>query len=98
MLLWLVLAAIGALAWFWKPLNSYAVTIASSDARVACSCHFISGRSLSECRGDFDPGMGMAVLTEDAKEKSVTAWVPPLSSQTATFHQGQGCVLEQWQD
>ncbi|MEO6718312.1 MAG: hypothetical protein ABIM50_13825 [Novosphingobium sp.] len=93
-----VLACVLLLAWFWKPLNGYAVAGASYGARVACSCRFIGGRNLQDCRKDFVSGMGLARLSEDAKAKSVTATFPLLSRQTATFREGEGCVLEKWPD
>lgn len=90
------LAAMLALAWVWGPLQSRAVTAASYAARTACPCRFIAGRDLSSCRDDFMPGMGMVVLSEDEEARSVTARVPLLSTQTATFREGAGCILEPW--
>ena len=97
-LFWLVVVAVGVVAWFWQPLNSYAVLGTSYGARLACPCRFIAGRELSDCRRDFEPGMGLVMLREDAKDKSVTAWMPLLSSQTAIFREGHGCVLEGWKN
>jgi hypothetical protein len=97
-LLALALAALAALAWLWQPLQARAVTGASYAARIACPCRFIAGRALPACRSDFEPGMGWVILREDAEAKSVTAWVPLLSSQTATFREGEGCQLEGWKD
>lgn len=98
--LWLLLAvlAAGALAWFWHPLRSYAVTGASYGARVGCSCRYVEGRALGDCRKDFEPGMALVRLSEDEAARSVTASFPLLSRQTATFREGQGCVLEKWGD
>ena len=98
LLLWLLLAAAAVLAWFWHPLNSYAVTGASYGARVACSCRFVGGRELSDCRKDFEPGMELIMLSENEEAPSVTARFPLLSSQTATYRKGEGCVLEPWTD
>lgn len=86
------------LAWFWQPLNSYAVTGASYGARVACSCRFVGGRELSDCRKDFEPRMELIMLSENEEARSVTARFPLLSSQTATYRKGEGCVLEPWED
>lgn len=97
-LFWLGVGLLAALAWFWKPLNGYAVTGASYGARVACSCRYLGGRSLSDCRKDFEPGMELIMLSEDADAKNVTARFPLLASQTATFREGEGCRLEAWQD
>jgi len=95
-LFWLVLAGAAALVWYWRPLTANAVTATSYGARIACPCRFIAGRALSACRDDFEPGMGFVILSADAEERSVTAWIPLVSSQTATFHEGQGCQLERW--
>jgi hypothetical protein len=97
----LALALLGAvllLVWFWKPLNGYAAAGASYGAKVACSCRYIGGRSLADCRKDFVTGMGLVTLREDPGAKSVTARFPLLSSQTATFREGEGCLLEKWPD
>jgi hypothetical protein len=96
--LWLLLAAVlaAALAWFWHPLNSYAVTGASLGARVACSCRYVEGRSLADCRKDFEPGMALVRLSDDEAARSVSASFPLLAHQTATFRAGQGCMLEKW--
>ncbi|MCZ8170512.1 MAG: hypothetical protein O9272_02115, partial [Brevundimonas sp.] len=48
---WLALAVLGGLlAWFWQPLSGYAHAGAAYGARVACSCRFVGGRSLDDCR------------------------------------------------
>ena len=98
--LWLLVAivAVAALAWFWHPLNSYAETGTSYGARVACSCRYVEGRALGECRKDFEPGMELVRLSEDEAARSVTATLPLLAYQTATFREGEGCVLEKWGD
>lgn len=90
--------ALAALLWFWRPMTASATTGAAYGARVACSCRFVAGRSLSSCRDDFEAGMGMVTLSEDAEARSVTARVPLLARQTATLRAGEGCVLEKWSD
>jgi hypothetical protein len=94
----LAVVIIALLAWFWQPLNSYAVTGAAVGARVGCSCRFVERRALADCRKDFEPGMELVRLSEDAKARSVTASFPLLAHQTATYRQGEGCVLETWAD
>ena len=94
----IVLALVAGLIFAWAPLNGFAVTGASYGARVACSCHFVGGRSLKDCRKDFEPGMELVMLSEDRAQRTVTARFPLLSTQTATFREGQGCVLEKWRD
>jgi hypothetical protein len=93
----LILATLAATAtYFAKPLQGYAVTGASYGARVACSCRFEGGRSLGDCRKDFEAGMDLITLSEDRATKSVTARFPLLATQTATYREGWGCVLEPW--
>lgn len=96
--LWLLLAivAVAVVAWFWGPLRSNALAGASYGARLACSCRHVEQRPLADCRSDFEPGMELVRLSEDEEARSVSASVPLLASQTATFHEGQGCVLEKW--
>lgn len=93
----LVLLA-GLLAWYWRPLNAFAMTGAAYGARVACSCHYVGGRSLSDCRKDFEPGMELVTLSTDAEAKSVTARFPLLATQTGTYREGEGCRLEPWRE
>lgn len=98
LVMWALLLAIALLAWFWKPIHSRAAAVASESARIACPCRFVAGRDMASCRRDSRHGMSPVILSEDAGEKSVTAWVPLFSSQTATYHEGPGCVLERWVD
>lgn len=98
-LVWIGAIAVAVLlAVFWPTIRSYAVAGASVGARVACSCRYVAGRELSECRQDFEPGMGMIVLTQDEAARSVTARFPLLSRETAYFRDGEGCTLEKWSD
>jgi hypothetical protein len=82
------------LAFFWAPLTGYAGVGSAYAARVACSCRYAGGRSLEDCEKDFEPGMEMVSLSEDAAAKSVTARFPLLASETATYREGWGCLLE----
>ena|SRR6218665_379255 len=95
---WVALLAAAVIAWFWRPIHDRAQASAAYAARTACSCHYVAGRPLSDCRDDLPSGTGFVSLAEDAEGKSVTARVPLLSRQTATFLEGQGCVLERWAD
>lgn len=87
---------VGVLAWFRGTINGYALTGAAYGARVACSCRYAGGRTLGDCAKDFEPGMGLISLSEDAAAHSVTARFPLLARQTATFREGWGCQLEPW--
>jgi hypothetical protein len=60
-------------------------------ARVACGCRFVEGRSLAQCRTDFESGMEPIRLKEDAVAKSVTAYVPLIASRTARLDPVLGC-------
>jgi hypothetical protein len=97
---WVGIAALAALLalalWKGPGLRQDALAGASFGAHVACSCRFIENRSLNQCKADFEPGMGMIMLSENSSAKSVTARFPLLASQTATFRAGEGCVLEKW--
>jgi hypothetical protein len=92
----LAAALVAAFAWFRQPLHSYALTGAAYGARVGCSCRFVEGRSLGDCRKDFERGMELVRLSEDGAAKSVTASFPLLAHQTASYREGQGCMLEKW--
>ena len=94
----LAIGAVAALAWVWRPLNSFAVTGASYAARVGCSCRFVGGRDLTDCRKDFESGMELITLSADYAGKSVTARFPLLATQTATYREGEGCRLQPWTD
>jgi hypothetical protein len=93
----LALAAL-ALAYYWQPLDGYARIGSAYGARVACSCRYLGGRSLADCRKDFEAGMELIMLSEDRATKSVTARFPLLASETATYREGEGCRLEPWRD
>jgi len=95
----LALAVILAgLGWYYGPqLSQRAEAGTAYGARVACSCRYLGGRDLEDCRKDFEPGMELVSLSEDVEQKSVTASVPLLASQTATFRESYGCVLERWE-
>jgi len=96
----LVLLSVGVIGWFVNraAINGYAVTGASYAARVACSCRYIGGRSIGDCAKDKVAGMELVRLSDDPKTKSVTATFPLVASQTATYREGYGCVLEEWAD
>ena len=97
MVLIVIVALIAAvLAWFWGTINGYAQVGASYGARVACSCRYVGGRTLADCTKDFEPGMGLISLSEDAHAHNVTARFPLLARQTATYRDGWGCQLGPW--
>jgi hypothetical protein len=90
---------LGALAWFYRaPIAGYTSTGAAFGARMACSCRYVAGRGLEDCEKDFEPGMELVFLSDDADTKSVTARVPLLASATARYREGWGCLLDPWKD
>ena len=88
--------AFAGLALGWSTIITRARTGAAYGARVGCSCRYLGKRDLHDCRKDFEAGMGLVWLSEDAQARSVTARVPLLASETATFREGEGCMLERW--
>lgn len=83
---------------FGKAIAGFSETGTGYAAKSACSCRYIAGRELGSCDDDLMPGMGAIWLSEDESTQSVTATVPLISSTTATFRDGSGCVLEPWND
>ena len=99
--MWLLLLAVVALAvvfWLNRPaINGYAGVSTAYAARVACSCRFVAGRSLDDCDKDKLAGMELVRLSDDVEARSVTASFPMVLSNTATYREGYGCVLEEWE-
>ena len=88
----------GAAAWYWRePVAGYTEVGAAFGARTACSCRYVAGRPIGDCKKDFEPGMEAVFLSDDPETKSVTARVPLLSSATARYREGYGCLLEPWE-
>jgi len=99
--LWLLLligvALAGAIYAYREPIHGYASIGTSYAARVACSCRFVAGRSLEDCEKDKLGGMELVTLSDDIDAKSVTARFPLVTSNTASYRKGYGCVLEEWE-
>lgn len=92
-----ILAAASLAAYAYRaPINGYAKVGTSYAARVACSCRFVAGRSLEDCEKDKLAGMELVTLKDDPAAKTVTARFPLVTSTTATYREGYGCVLEPW--
>lgn len=97
-LLAIVVIAIAALIWSYRePIGGYAEVGTAYASRVACSCRFVAGRSLEDCAKDKLAGMELVTLSADEDAKSVTARFPLVTSTTATYREGYGCVLEKWE-
>lgn len=88
-------------AGLWWAQGDYVAGMAEAGtaygARTACSCRHLAGRTLASCERDFLPGMEAVFLSENREERSVTARVPLIASNTATFRDGFGCVLQPWE-
>ena len=91
--------ALALIGWLYRePLYGYAETGAAVGARNTCACRYVAGRSLEDCKRDFEPKMEAVFLSDDPDAKSVTGYVPLISSETATYQKGYGCVLEPWRE
>jgi hypothetical protein len=86
----------GALA-FREQIHGYGSVASAYSARVACSCRYVAGRPLEDCKKDKLAGMEAVTLVEDGETKSVTARFPLVASATATYREGYGCVLEPYE-
>lgn len=81
---------------FGHRLQAQAVTATSYGARIGCTCHYVAGRDLQDCRKDFEPGMALVTLSDNPRTHAITARVPLIANQTATFRDGAGCQLQSW--
>ena len=93
----IVVALVATFVAYRQPIAGYAGAGTAYSARVACSCHFVGGREMSDCRKDKLAGMELVMLSADEEAKSVTASIPLVKSETATYREGYGCVLQEWQ-
>jgi hypothetical protein len=97
-LLAIIALGVGGAAWaFREPINGYGSIASAYSARVACSCRFVAGRSLEDCRKDKLAGMEAVTLRDNPEAKSVTARFPLVAEATATYREGYGCVLEPYE-
>ena len=103
-ILWVGLPVAAALALGWGAVTRGQGIVEQAQAgtdfgaRIACSCHFVEGRPIDQCRADFEPGMTLVRLSVEEEAQAVTASVPMLASTRATFREGWGCLLEPWND
>ena len=93
-----VLLVAASAAFYWHPLTADARLAAAYGARQGCACRYIAGRPLGDCRKEFEPGMALVTLSEDAAARQVTARFALLFPQRATYRHGWGCQLEAWHD
>lgn len=93
------LAVCSALVFAYRaPISGYSAIGAAYAARVSCTCQYIGGRQLSDCRDELEDMPPFLMLSGNDDGKSVTARVPFLASATAYYREGWGCVLERWDD
>ncbi|MXP44384.1 hypothetical protein GRI65_07945 [Altererythrobacter sediminis] len=94
-----VAVLLAALGWFYRaPILGYTGAGSTYSAHVACSCRYIGGRSLEDCKKDRLAGMELVSLSEDEEAKSIRARYPLLPPAVATYRKGYGCVMERWED
>ena len=95
----LVVAAAGAIGWtlYGETLTRTGETGTAYAARVACSCRFVAGRELDDCKKDLLEGMELISLSQDEAAQSVTASLPFIASDTASYREGYGCMLKRWE-
>jgi hypothetical protein len=92
-----VAAALFGLAAIWFVLNfahikSQAQLGAAYGAHIACSCHYIEGRTLASCESDFEPGMEMVRLSADDDNQRIRASIPLLAEAYAERRGSFGCL------
>ena len=90
---------IGIPGWYFQEeVKGYSGTATAYSARTVCACRHVGGRSLRQCKDDLgDARLALVFLTEDKAARSVTARVPLLSTQTATYRKDWGCLLQPWE-
>jgi hypothetical protein len=89
-------AMIFGLGWFRFYLPTrHAVDIgAAMLAKQVCSCVFVAGRDVADCRADQFASMDRIQLEVRHDEGRVRAWVPAFGERSATFREDFGCSLE----
>ncbi len=84
-----------ALAWFaynYRGIKGQAELAAAYGAHITCSCRYIAGRELNNCKRDFEPGMDMLAVTDDPENKRITASIPFLAKAIAERRGAYGCI------
>lgn len=87
----LALLAAGLFAW---RLAGQAGVAAAAMAKVACSCVFVGGRDLRDCRADDPPGFEQIAVEIDASARAATASAFGLITRRASHTDAYGCTLE----
>jgi hypothetical protein len=87
-------AVLAALGWFASNTLTSADVGAAAMAKVSCSCVFVEGRNVDECRKDSPPGFDGVAVSVDPAKMSVTGSVLGIVHRTATYSADYGCTLE----
>ncbi|MXO48063.1 hypothetical protein GRI69_07320 [Erythrobacter vulgaris] len=99
---WLALVLLLAAGAAWLAYGEAATRTGETGtayaARVGCSCRFVAGRSLEDCAKDKLEGMELVSLSANETTRSVSASIPFIASDTASYREGYGCVLQKWED
>ena len=92
-LLILILLIILGAAWYLYPTLKLGAGFA---AKMACSCHYLQGRTLEDIKAkDLNFSiLPMIALDHNEENKTVKATFFGAISQQATFVKGHGCILE----
>jgi hypothetical protein len=84
------LILIGGAVAAWAALKPYGVTGTTYLAKQLCSCVFLTGRSDSSCRAEFEPDIGKFQVRIDHGRSRVSARLLVFSSESA-FDARTGC-------
>lgn len=96
-ILLMAIILLAGLGWFFRaPISGYGELGTAHAARNICGCIHVSGQSEAVCERNFVLGTPPVLVSEDAEERSVTAYIPLVASNTARYREGYGCVLEPW--
>ena len=93
-LLLLCLAAGGLLGLKYSTTGRQAALATGYIAQVTCSCRFVSGRDMTSCDTDREPGTEIVQVEEDGAKRTITAKVPLLSKRISRFDPEFGCTLD----
>ncbi|MBH5321355.1 hypothetical protein [Aurantiacibacter sediminis] len=79
---------------FGEAIAGFSDVGTSYAAKHGCGCVYIAGRDIDSCYADLTPEMWPIWLSEDADAQSVSASIPLIASEEASYREGYGCVLE----
>jgi hypothetical protein len=87
------LIALAWLAYNYQSIKGQAELAAAYGAHIACSCRYIAGREIENCKRDFEPGMEMLNVVDDPENKRVIASIPFLAKAMAERRGAFGCIV-----